>query len=75
MLKVSVEGKLVDCVSNPSKDGKKDYYSLVVYDKGISNRIGVNKDLYEHYQNFIDERVEINNVTLWSQNYSLYVKA
>lgn len=74
-MEVSVKGKLVDCVNNKSKDGKKDYYSLNVYSEGTMYRIGVNQDLYEHYLNFVNEEVEIKDISLWCEGrYSLYIK-
>lgn len=74
-MNVSLKGKLVDCVNTKSKDGSKDYFSLVIYSEGQTYRVGVNFDLYQHYQNFLNEEVEIVDIKLWIDGkYSLYVK-
>lgn len=75
-MKVSLIGKLVDCVNNKSKDGKKEYYSLNVYSEGTMYRVGVTRDLYEHYSNFLNEEISLDDVSLWCEGkYSLYIKA
>lgn len=74
-MKVSLSGKLVDCVNNKSKDGKKDYYSLVVYDSGNTYRVGVNKDIHDHYLNFVNDDVVLEDISLWCEGrYSLYIR-
>lgn len=75
-MNVSVSGKLIDCVHNKSKDKKKDYYSLNIYSEGNMYRVGVDFDLYEHYQNFVNDDVSIDNISLWVEGkYSLYIKS
>lgn len=74
-MNISLSGKLVDCVKNPSKDGNKEYYSLVVYDKGNTYRVGVNKSIYEQYLNFVDKQVSIKDISFWCPGqYSLYIR-
>lgn len=75
-MKVSLIGKLVDCVNNKSKDGKKEYYSLNIYSEGTMYRVGVTRDLYEHYSNFLNEEISLDDVSIWCEGkYSLYIKA
>lgn len=72
---VSLKGKLVDCVNTKSKDGNKDYFSLIIYSNGITYRVGVNFDMYQHYQNFLNDDIELTNVSIWVEGkYSLYIK-
>lgn len=74
-MEVRVSGKLIDCVHNKSKDGKKDYYSLNIYNNGNLFRVGINYELYLNYQGLIGENVVLDNVSIWVQgNYSLYIK-
>lgn len=74
-MKVSLFGKLIDCVKNKSKDGSKDYYSLNIYSNGTMYRVGVNQDVYEHYLNFVNEEVNLSDISLWVEGkYSLYIK-
>lgn len=74
-MEVRVSGKLIDCVNNKSKDGKKDYYSLNIYNNGNLFRVGINYELYLKYQDLVGENVVLDNVSIWVQgNYSLYIK-
>lgn len=74
-MKVSLNGKLIDCIKNKSKDGSKDYYSLNIYSNGTMYRVGVNSDLYEHYLNYVNDDVELNDISIWIDGkHSLYIK-
>lgn len=74
-MNVSLKGKLVDCVNTKSKDKSKDYFSLVVYSEGQTYRVGVNYDLYEHYQNFLNDDIELTDIKIWVDGrFSLYIK-
>ena len=74
-MKVSIQGKLIDAVNTKSSDKKKDYYSLNVYSEGQMYRIGVPQETYEHYSNFINDEIELNDINLWVEGkYSLYIK-
>ena len=74
-MKVSIQGKLIDCVNTKSADKKKDYYSLNVYSEGQMYRVGVPENLFQHYSNFLNEEIELNDVNLWVEGkYSLYIR-
>lgn len=74
-MKVSIQGKLIDCVNTKSADKKKDYYSLNVYSEGQMYRVGVQQDVFEHFTNFVNEEIELNDINLWVEGkYSLYIK-
>lgn len=74
-MKVSITGKLVDCVSNKSKDGLKQYYSLNIYSDGVMRRVGVTQDIYNNYIPLTNEDITLNDISLWVEGkYSLYIK-
>lgn len=74
-MKVSIQGKLIDCVNTQSTDKKKEYFSLNVYSEGQMYRVSVPFEVYEHYSNFVNEEIEIQNINLWVEGkYSLYLK-
>lgn len=75
-MKVSLRGKLVDCINNKSKDGSKEYYSLNIYSDGSMCRVAVPFDLYEHYLNFVDDNISLENVSIWFEGkHSLYINS
>lgn len=75
-MEVKLFGKLVDCISNKSKDGIKDYFSLHIYSNGVVYRVGVPFDVYRKYLDKINEDVVLENLKIWIDGkYSLYVKA
>lgn len=72
---IVVRGRLIECVKNKSKDGKKDYYSANVYFEGRMIRVGITADLYLELKPKEGQDIKIENVSLWCNgNYSLYVK-
>lgn len=72
---ITIKGKLIDCVINPSKDGKKTYFTLIVYNNGSTYRIGVPDKIYNEYTQFVNQEVEIDNVSIWCEGKtSLYIK-
>lgn len=74
-MKVSLKGKLVDCVNNKSKDGQKQYYSLNIYSDGQMYRVGVPESVYYDNLNSVNSDVELNDISLWCDGkYSLYIK-
>lgn len=75
-MKVSIEGKLIDCVNTTSADKKKEYYSLMVYSEGQTYRVGVPLDVYTNYSNYLNENITLEDINLWVEGkYSLYIKA
>lgn len=74
-MEIIIRGKLIDCVKNMSADGKKEYYSLNIYSNGTMHRVGVTRDLYDHYINYLDQEVEVSDISLWVEGkYSLYIR-
>lgn len=74
-MKVSIQGKLIDCVNTKSADKKKDYFSLNVYSEGQMFRVGVPLEVYSEYSNHINEDIELEDINLWVEGkYSLYIK-
>lgn len=74
-MKVSLKGKLVDCVNNKSKDGQKQYYSLNIYSEGQMYRVGVPEDIFFNFQEHLDQDVSLQDISLWVDGkYSLYIK-
>lgn len=74
-MEIIVRGRLIECVKNKSKDGKKDYYSANVYNEGKMYRVGLTVDKYMELKALEGQEVEIDNVSLWCNgNYSLYIR-
>lgn len=74
-MEIRIAGKLIDCVKNKSSDGKKEYYSLNIYSNGTMYRVGVTRDLYDHYVNYLNQEVEVSDISMWVEGkYSLYVR-
>lgn len=74
-MNISIVGKLIDCVTNTSKDGSKNYYSLNVYNEGTTYRVGVPYEIFKEYENRVDEFIELKNISLWVDGKSsFYIK-
>lgn len=74
-MNISIIGKLIDCVVNQSKDGSKNYYSLNIYNEGITYRVGVPYEVYEKYLDKVDEVIELKNISFWTEGkISFYIK-
>lgn len=74
-MEIKVIGRLIECVKNKSKDGKKDYYSANIYKDGKMIRVGITSDLYVDLKSQEGQEVVIENVQLWvNGTYSLYVR-
>lgn len=74
-MKVSLSGKLIECVSNKSKDGTKTYYSLNIYQDGQMVRVGVPAEIYYSYQGQENEDISLSNISVFVQGKSsFYIK-
>lgn len=74
-MEIIVSGRLIEVVSNKSKDGKKDYFSANVYANGKMYRVGLTPSLFVQYKPLEGTDVIIEGVQLWSSgNFSLYCK-
>lgn len=74
-MKVSLSGKLIECVSNKSKDGTKSYFSLNLYQSGQMIRVGVPEIVYNSYLGQENENISLTDVSLFVEGKSsLYIK-
>lgn len=74
-MKVSIQGKLIDCVNTQSADKKKEYYSLNIYSEGQMYRVGVPEAAFNHYSEYVNDEIELTDINLWVEGkYSLYIK-
>lgn len=74
-MKVSLTGKLIECVSNKSKDGLKSYYSLNLYQSGQMVRVGIPEVVYNSYLGQENEIISLTDVSLFIEGKSsLYIK-